>query len=174
MTIFATGQEPSAADLSSPFAIKPADLSRASVTAVSNDTDMVVTGVAGRTYLVTFMARVSGAGSATLGDITFQWSYPVGAGSAFTMGYLGLATAVAYGVSTAGSINTITVTDTGSPSTSVAFGTPSTNFSTVTATGVWVVGATSGSLQLQWAQRVSTATATVLGKGSCILLTRMS
>jgi hypothetical protein len=173
MTMFTTGQEPSASDLSSPYAIKPADEARASTATPTNDADMLVAGVAGRTYAVTFMARTTGAGSATLGDITFQWTFPTGAGATLALDYLGLTSGVAYGVSTTGNVNAISTINTTSASTAVPFGTPSTNFSTVIGTGLWVVGASSGNLQLQWSQRVSTGTATTLGKGSYILLTRM-
>lgn len=156
------------------YATKAADESRTSNVTLSDDADLFVIGAANATYEVTFMGRTTGAGSATLGDISVQWTYPTGSGAQFSMAYMGLTFGVAYGVSTAGSVNAITVLGTTSPSAAVSFGTPSTNYSSLIGKGLWVVGQTAGVLRLQWAQRVSTGTSTKLGQGSFLALSRVS
>lgn len=157
------------------FAQKPSDESVASSTVMQNDDALFVNGIANATYEVYMELSVTGAGSATLGDIQLQFTFPTsGSGQSLSLGYIGLTSAVAYGVSTTGQVNAVNFRNTASPSTSAPFGTPNINFGLIIATGTWVVGTVAGQLQLQWAQRVSTGTATTVRQGSLLRLMRLA
>lgn len=155
-------------------AYKSAEELRTSTTTFSDDADLVIPGRANAVYSVTLSLRVTGAGSATLGDILLRFTFPTGTGAALNIGYTGLQPGVAYGVATGGSVNAVDWYDTASPSTATSMGTVLTNYNKIIGVGTWWVGAINGNLRLQWAQRVSTATSTKLGIGSSLTGVRMA
>jgi hypothetical protein len=157
------------------FAQKIADESVTSSTTPQNDDHLFCAGVAGAAYEVYVQLSVTGAGSATVGDVSIQFTFPTsGSGQSLALGYTGLTNSVAYGFNTAGSVNNVTFRNTTSPSNGASFGTPSTNFTPIFISGIWVVGTVAGTLQLQWAQRVSSGTATTARTGSLMRLMRLS
>lgn len=170
---FLTGHEPSPSEfqvLLPLSASKPANQTITSTTTLTNDNDLFVAVQSGATYQFEVSLGVMGAGSATVGDINLRWTFP---GGTLTTHAVGLTSAVAYGVSTTGSVNSVRFRDTTSPSTTIPFGTPSTNFAVVTINMIYACTA-DGTLQLQWAQRVSSGTATAVGAGSYMVGSRIA
>lgn len=170
---FAPGHAPTSAEfavLLGKTVIKSVDESLASNTTLQNDDELFVTVENGATYRGECVLGTTGAGSATLGDITIGWTFP---GGTLTHHAIGLTSAVAYGVSTTGQVNAVRFRSTTSPSSTYSFGTPSTNLGFVHIKFSYACTA-DGTLQLQWAQRVSTATATTVGAGSYLSLQRVA
>lgn len=157
-------------DLEPLFAIKSAETT-ASNSTFANDADLHVAYAANTTYAVETVFFVTGAGSATLGDFSMRWTF--GANATMYWGGLGLVAAVAYGNSTSGNVETIPRFDASSPGSTFNFGTPSTNYSTIIGRGLLTTGASTGTLQLQWAQRVTTATVTKLRENSYMMLRKL-
>lgn len=151
--------------------IKSVDESLPSSTTLQNDDELFLSVENGASYKGEAVLGASGAGSATLGDILIGWTFP---GGTLTHHAVGLLAGVAYGVSTGGSVNAVRFRDTSSPTASpYSFGTPLTNFGVVRI-GLSYVCTADGTLRLQWAQRVSTATATTVGAGSYLSLRRVA
>lgn len=168
MPTFLAGHEPTAAEygvLLPVSAVKTVSQNATSNTTLQDDAELFVAVQNGATYQLDCVVAATGAGSATLGDITIGWTFP---GGTLTHHAIGLASAVAYGVSTAGQVNSVRFRDTTSPSTSYSFGTPSTNYGTIRI-GLLYACTADGTLKMQWAQRVSTATSTTVGAGSYLV-----
>lgn len=176
---FAAGQKPPASTLQMlvpVFAQKTADQNTgANNTTLGNDTHLAVLGVVGATYLLDTHFEIQGAGSAAAGNMKFAWTFPTGSGCQLTWSGSGMAVNDISGATTEGKGSWLSTLSSTSPSTpSIVFGTPSTNWAGVGGRGLWIVGATAGTLQLQWAQSVNSATPSVIRSGSYINLTRVS
>lgn len=147
---------------------KPADTSRASITAITDDPDLKMPVEANTKYFVEFFISCAGLEAA---DITTQWSVPAGAdgfrralGPASTAGV----SANADGITVRLGIHQITTTCT--------YNMPrndNTLFSQIQEVGVINVGATAGFVTFRWAQAVSNATATKVTKDSFGRATRI-
>lgn len=170
---FPAGHEPSADEfgvLLPISAVKSVDESVTSSTTLQDDDELFVTVQNGATYQLECVVGATGAGSATLGDIAIGWTFP---GGTLTHYAIGLTSAVAYGVSTTGQVNSVRFRDTTSPSSSYPFGTPSTN-SGMIRIGLLYQCTADGTLKMQWAQRVSTGTATTVKAGSHLVGRRIA
>lgn len=168
---FPTGREPSAAEIQvllGKFASKPTNQSVTSSVTFVNDNDLKVTVENGATYYVEVNLFATGAGSATAGDIQLRWTTP---GGNMSFGWMGLTNSVAYGTNTAGSVNSVQFFDSTTTTTASAYGTPSVNKTLIMGRGTYACTA-DGTLQLQWTQRVSSATSTTLTAGSNIVVRR--
>lgn len=140
------------------IAIKTVDESLASNTTLQNDDELFVTVAANTTYKVEAVLIYSGA---TTGDMKVAFTWPTSA--TMPWGLLGYTTALAF--------------------QAVAFSAPSsgTPFSVgcngagndlvLYLSGTLTVGSTAGTLQIQWAQAASDATATIVRAGSWLSLT---
>lgn len=176
---FAAGQKVLASTLQMlvpAFAYKTVDQNTgANNTTLQNDTHLAVGGIAGAVYLVDTHFEIQGAGSAAAGNMKFAWTFPAGAGCQLTWSGAGMAVNDIAGATTEGKGSWLSTLSTTSPSTpSIVFGTPSANWAGVGGRGLWIVGGTAGTLQLQWAQSVNSATASTIRTGSYINLTRVS
>ncbi len=142
--------------------IKPADQSVTSSTTLVNDNALSLPlAVANATYQFACYLDYEGG---TLGssDIKWTWTIPAGATMRYTATY----------VSTAG---TLVASATYLSSTSVVAGTSTAGvLQGATMTGTLLVGATTGTLQLQWAQHTSSGTATIVHAQSGLSLVRVS
>lgn len=176
-TPFSAGSKPTASELNSwlpIFAYKTINQDTgANNTTLGNDSALFVTGTAGYIYTVETHFEVSGAGSSTAGNIKFAWTFPTGGGQQLTWSGEGMAVNDISGTTAEGRNSHLAVLTTSSPSASVVFGTPLTNFVGIVGRGLWIVGSTGGTLQLQWAQSVNSATASVVRSGSWVRLTRV-
>lgn len=144
-------------------------------TTLQNDDHLFVAGVANAIYVVDTHFEVQGAGNAAAGNLKFAWTYPTGAGAQFSWSIAGMATNDITGATTEGKGSYLAAFATTSPSTpSIVAGTPSANWAGIIGRGLWIVGATGGALQLQWAQQANSATASVMRAGSFVQLTRVS
>lgn len=175
---FLAGYEPSGDDLATLqplFAYKTVDESLASNTTAQNDDELFLSGVAGAIYTVDTYHQVQGAGNAAAGNLKFQWTFPTGAGVQFSWSVAGMATNDITGATTEGKGSWLAQLSTTSPSApAVVVGTPSANWAGLIGRGLWIVGATGGTLRSQWAQSVSSATQSTVRKGSWMKLTRVS
>lgn len=145
------------------FARKTANQSvTASITKV-DDTHLSVSVIATAVYLVQWSLRTDGA---TTGDLRYAFAGP--AGATMTWSSLGLDIAAAAAAAPFDQ-------DVAAIGTDVLHGTlPTTTVSRVEGTGLLITTGTAGTFKMQWAQRVSDATATRLLQDSWMLATRMA
>jgi hypothetical protein len=161
---FTAGQRITAAQLNAFCApvevIKAADQSVTSSTVLVNDTALVLPVVASATYDFSCYLDYEG-GTLGASDLKFQWTVPSGT-LRFWMGFVNTA-----GTNSAGQ----TFTDT----SVVGIGTNgAASLRGAQMEGSLVVGSTGGSLQLQWAQNMSSATATIVHAQSRVRLWRIT
>lgn len=106
---------------------------------------------------------------AEAGDIRLRWTFPTGC--TFTVGGIGPANTITGGAAGDGDF-LAHPPDTTSPSGEFLYGVIPAGTGRLTAIpkGVLAVGGTTGTFRLQWAQRVSSGTGTVLRTGSWIEL----
>lgn len=140
------------------FAIKPSNEVLPSSTTLQNDDHLVKSGVAGATYEFELLLKFITNAAA---DIKLGWSIPAGSGNAMMW-----------------------TSEEGNPSNLVAVMQGPYDASAVTningtgadqvlrASGLWVVGATGGNLQLRWAQVTSHASNTTVYLNSYLRLQR--
>jgi|SRR6185437_10250034 len=143
-----------------PYARKTSDQSVTSSTTLVNDTQLVVAVSASNAYKFDLVLLYKGAAAGT-GDLKFAWSVPAGATvvSHLLFADTGLVARLNYQTAT----------------TSPPMGTNGTgNPLSLRCTGTIVVSSTPGSLQLQWAQNTSNATATTVLTGSSLTLTNIT
>jgi hypothetical protein len=162
---FVTGDVPTAAQVNSWFvntlcAYKTADESVTSSTAFQDDDHLTVQVEASCVYDLTLVLAYDGA---TAGDFKYQLVMPAGA----------TVVGVVSGLSTtaAASTDDFTTSWTGAANLG-GIGAGSTQGTY--ARGLLVVAGTAGTLKVQWAQTVSSGTATRLFTGSFISLRRLS
>lgn len=162
MAEFSAGQQLNAEHLNGILplcAFKSADESVSNNT-YQNDDHLVVAVEANRDYIVEVLLLFTGGAT---GDAKWQFTMP--AGAVLTWGI--------YTIDTGGTIATVGNSNQSSPAGNSQTGTVGT--STYRATfirGTLEVGGTAGNFQLQWAQNTTDATATVLRRGSHLMLTR--
>lgn len=169
-TLFTAGQLPTADELNflvDIYAEKAADESVTSSATVQDDDHLAVTMQASCTYTLDYWL-VSISASDTP-DFKMGWTLPSGATMDF--GAIGLFTTVA--ASTAGSVETQAVLAATTPTATISYGAVNGN-TIVIGRGRVITSTTPGTLQLQWAQATSNATATTLKKGSWIKIRRVA
>lgn len=132
-----------------------------SSTALVNDDTLSASVIASATYHVEAFLIFTG-GTQGSSDLKIAWTAP--AGVTMTWWVQGLNTAGTYTVTAANVL----------PTTTVALGTSGATVRVARIEGALVVAATAGTLQLQWAQNTSSGTATVMGIGSLLKLTRVA
>lgn len=142
--------------------IKPADQSVTSSTTLVNDTALSLPlAVALATYLFKCYLDYEGG---TLGssDLKFEWVVPSGATMRYGKVYVDTSGTQWCGQGgAAGGTNAVGTNGAG-------------NLHSVLMTGSLVVSSTTGTLQLEWAQNTSNATATIVHAGSIVSLQRVS
>lgn len=153
------------------FARKTASESVTSSTVLQNDDHLFVSVLANTTYEILLLLRVSGNSALNTGDLRIDLTIPAGAAL--------LAAGVGVSVSSTDTKNEqlAHIGDMGSGSSRV-FGTTGTGGgaanSSVLVRGILVVAGTAGTLQLQWAQNVSSATPTTLHTNSFMVLRELA
>ncbi|MEV6569919.1 hypothetical protein [Streptomyces sp. NPDC051577] len=148
--------------------VKPADEPRTSTTTNSNDAHLLVAVAANATYLFSGMLLYS---ARTDTDVKIGWTGPSGA----TMDWIAHAQSIdgTGGVAAAGVV--VDKQSIGALSFPLGgYGAENTTIMTATLSGRLVTSATAGNLQLNWAQRVTNATSSIMRAGSWILLTRVA
>jgi hypothetical protein len=147
------------------FIKKQASESVASSTALQNDDDFVYNFVEPGTYEVKVSLAVAGAAAA---DIKIAWVASAGATQVTTRRCLGPALAVSNPDSTS-------MRDTQhSLTTEVSYGTTETSVGYGIVEEKFLIStAATGTLQMRWAQRVSSATATVVASNSYMTIERL-
>lgn len=158
MSDYAAGDMPTAGQLNdhSPRIVyKSADQSVTSSTVQINDTHLLATVAANTTYAFDCTIFYLGAQA---GDITVGWTYPTSA--SITWGGIGAHSG--YTAAASGTEWLAIVADATSPSSTTEFGAHGTVPFIAHLSGMLTVGATAGTLQFQWAQRVSSGTATTV------------
>lgn len=146
------------------YVIKPADTARASTVTATTDPDLVTgTLVAGGVYIIEFRIQFAALQAA---GIRTQWLVPSGAtGSKDAMGPAAGATANASGDTSDlrwavhGAGTAVLYTDVRNSVSSSQV---------INERGVITIGATAGTVALQWAQNVTNATGTVVGATSYV------
>lgn len=136
-------------------AYKSIDEAVTSSTTLQNDDALLLSLQANAVYYFTLVLGYKGAASGT-GDIKFGWAFPSGAVMAYAL----------YGNNAGVATNGFWETQTSVPALN-SLGT-STPVGAV-AQGTIAVSSTPGTLQLQWAQHTSSATATTVLTGSVLL-----
>lgn len=173
MTTFAAGQMPTAASIESlvpVFARKTGDESIASTTTLQNDDALFCAVAANKVYTVEVCAFYVGNET---GDIKFAFTFPTGATVHF-FGLIGWDSDTGFNTGgTHGTVEFLAQQNQTSSPTGAVTGTASTTTLGALLKGLIVVGSTAGTLQLQWAQRVSNATSTVVKAGSYMRLDQM-
>jgi hypothetical protein len=157
MSYFATGPIP-AAQLEAivpRIKVKSADESVTSSTTLQDDDDLLMPVAANTDYLIDGMLYYL---AAQAGDITVGWTYPSGA----TLTWGGIGAIRDYTGAASGTEWLAIVADASSPSSTTDFGGNGSLPFTASYGGVLSVGANAGTLQLQWAQRASSGTATTV------------
>ncbi|MFJ8163808.1 hypothetical protein ACIRBY_23175 [Streptomyces sp. NPDC096136] len=148
--------------------VKPADELRTSTTTNSGDAHLLVPAAANATYLVTGMLLYS---ARTDTDIKIGWTGPAGSSMdwiAHSQSQDGTG-----GIAAAGVV--VDKQSIGATSFPLGgFGAENTTIMTAPLWGRLVTSATAGTLQLNWAQRVTNATSSIMRAGSWILLTRVA
>jgi hypothetical protein len=150
-------------------AVKTGDTSRTSDASLTDDGDLTVALPANTTWEYTLVLLLNSAANAA-GDFNAQMTFPANATHMY--GAVGLDDALASGQVT--DLRSEAGTrDTTSPSATFQFGT-STTVTTAVVTGRIELGATAGSLTLQWGQLASNANATTVQDGSYLVAHRVS
>lgn len=137
------------------------DQSVTSSTVLVNDDTLLAAVVINAIYHVeaelVFLGGTQGSS-----DLKISWTAPAGV----TMNWIGI------GKDTAGAFTWPTPLTT--PTATAAFGTLGAAVRMARVEGSLITGATPGTLQLQWAQNTSSATATTMKAGSILKLTRVA
>jgi hypothetical protein len=145
-------------------AAKASSTSRASTIAISADPDLQLPVVANAQYLITFYLRISGNATA---DMDIQFTTPAGC----TGGY-GVTGRLAGTSAGDGDIRTSTRL---SFNVETQFSTPSTAAAQINhGAGRLITSATAGTFSIDWAQTVSSATASVMESDSWLMLKRIA
>ncbi|MFJ3834436.1 hypothetical protein ACIPY6_02845 [Streptomyces sp. NPDC090054] len=148
--------------------VKPADESRTSTTTNTNDLHLLVPVAANATYLATGLLLYS---ARTDTDIRIGWTGPSGA--VFDWIIHAQSQDGTGGVASAGIVvDRQSIAGGGFPLG--GFAAENTTIMTGTLSGRLVTSATAGNLQLNWAQRISNATSSIMRAGSWILLERVA
>ncbi len=156
---------PTAADLNTyliqqQHVVKPSNESVTNSTTLQNDDHLVLPVNAFTMYFIQGMFITSGDPNA---DMDFRWSAPVGASFDWASDALsGTATSATDQVSRSGQ------SATGNPS----FGLVSGATTVVPFKGLLITGSNGGNLRATWAQKVASATATVMRAGSYLMARR--
>jgi hypothetical protein len=141
--------------------VKPTDESVTSSTTMQNDNDLLVSLVANATYKFECYLDYEG-GTQGASDIKWQWAIPAGTNLHYQPLFVGttgnIAGASTFGAATVGTART----------NGAAF------LCAIGMSGGIIVGSTAGTLQLQWAQNTSSATATTVHASSTLTLWRLS
>lgn len=166
--IFAPGERPSAADLNRYFlqqhaAIKSANESVTSSITLQNDDHLFAPVTANTDYWV--WCVIFYAGPTTNGDLQLKWSAPSGA----TFDWIsdGIGSAATSSVTTL-SRNAQGLANTPAPGTITG-----TDICALVK-GILRIGGTAGTLQLQWAQLASSATAVTVYADSTLIVRRLT
>jgi hypothetical protein len=139
--------------------IKQAPQSVTSSTTLVNDTALLVSlPVASAQYIFRSMFYFTG-GTRGSSDLKYNWSIPSGASLAFALNGIGTGGGSFDGDGFSGS---------------GALGTQGATQCAALFYGSLIVGTTTGTLQLQWAQNTSSGTATTMQAGSVLELMRVS
>lgn len=157
MVVVAAGQRPTAADLADLFARKTVDESLSSSTTYQNDDGLFVTGAANAVYVAWIHLVYQ---SPTAADFQYRFSVPSGA-TLPGWSFLGVnaSSVFVYGAANSGGVSGLggTAAD-----------------QVMDAWGPIIMGSTAGTIQVQWSQAVSNATATIVRAGSYLHLRRVS
>jgi len=146
---------------------KPADEPRTSNTTVSQDADLVVSLLPLATYRFRFVLFYNGAASATA-DVKCSL-IAGGVPSLIVWGGTGLDTGAAL-TTPVGQVNTSVQTAAGTLRSFATAGPAVPCMAVIEGT---ITGGSGGTLALQWAQRVSNATSTIIMKGSSLTVERI-
>lgn len=147
---------------------KPADTSRAAITAVTDDPDLKMPVEANTKYFVEFFITCEGLAAA---DIQSQWTIPAGATGGRRV--LGPATNGAINSNADGQLMRVGTHLVG---TSVSYNLPRDAVgleNQIQEVGIINIGATAGFVTFKWAQVTSNATATIVKKDSFGRATRI-
>lgn len=144
--------------------VKTADESLTSNATLQNDDDLVLPVVASATYIVEWSLVTDGALAAD-----FKYSFTGPASATMTWESVGILTTDTTATAARGATDNATIGTVQTHGTILA----GTN-SRIDGRGVLTVSTTAGSLQLQWAQNTSTASATRCRAGSWLRATRIS
>jgi len=161
------------------FALKTADESVTSSTTMQNDDELLFSVDANATYAMDGWLKYSAATNP--GDINIQFTTPsgtlgewtgIGNGTTVYTGSGGVATTT----DTASSVGYMVRTESSDVGAARAYGgiAGATNVFAVQIKGTWRTSSTAGTLQLQWAQNGSSATATTVYTDSWFRLQRIS
>lgn len=149
------------------LARKTADESVAASTTLQDDDELKFTIAANETWAFEGQVLVSGD---IAGDIAIAFTVPAGA----TILWSGVGTGILPGST---DHTSLVAKEANASGTSITFGCLSTadpNYANILVRGIVVNGATAGTVQMQWAQRVSNATATIVLANSYLLATNPS
>lgn len=149
------------------YAANTANQSVTSSTTMVNATNLSVPVVANATYVFECNLSVSGGNAA--GDIKFGFTMPTGA----QVDYGGQGLDIGLASAAVGTINAQGQENQTSPTTALVYG-ASTAVTRVMITGQCRMSSTGGTLQLQFAQNASNATASVLRARSYMTVTRVA
>lgn len=138
--------------------IKAADQSVTSSTTLVNDTALVLPVLANASYIWSCFLDYEG-GAASSSDLIWEWAVPAGAVMRYCATFINNSGNLAQGVE----INT---------ATTIAQSNGAGNLRAVIMQGSLVMSTTAGSMQLQWAQHVSSATATIVHYQSNLTMQR--
>jgi len=144
-------------------ATKTADESLTSNTTLQNDDHLSVAFASTLTYVIAGELYVDGP---TAGDINLRLTW-TGTVTRLDWNVTGLATTATAAEGDMKSVAQLGATT--SPATAITIGTITANFSTIKLGGL-LIPSTAGVLTLQWAQSVSTGTATTIRLGSWLKL----
>lgn len=147
-------------------AVKPSDQAVTSSTTLVNDSALLVAVAASATYEVNLFLTYTATGSSSTGGIKVAWTAPSGA----VLNWVPYLNGNSDGVQ-----QLATVWTTGGTLATVNPGS-GTGASMVAAHvyGVLIMGVNAGSLQLQWAQNTSNASATTVKAGSALIVRQIA
>lgn len=149
--------------------VKTATESVVSSTTMQNDNDFFFSAAASSTYKVELDLFISGPNGSSVGEILCQWTVPTSTTSDF--GIMSQDWGLASGA--IGSVNLQAGHSTGTTTATVLLGTSVFQcYARVSA--VFRVGGTAGTIQFQWAQNTSNATASNILEGSSMTIIKVS
>ena len=160
----AAGEFIRASDVTRLDAVKTATESVTSSTTLQNDDELLLAVLANTTYFVFGLLFYDGA---TAGDFKFAWTGP--SGYSFDYSAPVLATGTTSAIVDGGATNTLNMSAFQETDIFSVGAAGAGNTIAITITGVLIIGGTAGTLQLQWAQVASSATATRVFAPSCLL-----
>lgn len=137
-------------------------------TTLQNDDALVVAGRASTNYAVTFVLLYTEAAGTGI-DIKCAWTQP--SGCTLNLGVAGPNLAWTGAAGAAEAEWSAWQNQTSTPTGTISFGSTNAAALSMQASGTWLVGATAGNLQFQWAQQNSNASNLTVKLGSLLIIT---